>query len=73
MKDAMTSTVPKSTQEVSVAALEQAMREIGLLTKPDQWLLIDPQGRMYRGTVEQMLAVLVRQHPLMRPPFALGG
>lgn len=30
----------------------------------DQWVAIDPQGRMYKGKVEELLPVMLRDHPL---------
>lgn len=67
-----TCTMPRDMRPVSVETLTRAMREINLLPKPDQWLVVDPQGRMYKGTVEQMTRVLVQAHPLMRTPFELS-
>lgn len=58
---------------VSIETLTRAMQEIDLLPKPDQWIVIDPHGRMYKGTVEQMTRLLVQEHPLMRTPFELTG
>ena len=58
---------------VSMETLTRAMQEIDLLPKPDQWIVIDPHGRMYKGTVEQMTRPLVQEHPLMRTPFELTG
>ena len=60
---------PRDMQPVSVETLTWAMQEIDLLPKPDKWIVIDPQGQMYKGTVEQMTLVLVQAHPLMRTPF----
>lgn len=73
MEDAMTSATPRDMQPVSVETLTRAMQEIDLLPKPDQWIVIDPQGRMYKGTVAQMTRLLVQEHPLMRTPFELNG
>lgn len=63
-----TTTMPRDMQPVSMETLTRAMQEINLLPKSDQWVVIDPQGRMYKGTVEQMTRVLVREHPLTRVP-----
>lgn len=71
--DTQTAAMPKDMQPVSLETLTRAMQEIDLLPKPDQWILIDPQGRMYKGTVEQMTRLLVQEHPLLRTPFALSG
>ena len=73
MKDTMTAAMPRDMQPVSVETLTRAMQEIDLLPKPNQWIVIYPQGRMYKGTVEQMTRLLVNEHPLMRTPFELTG
>lgn len=59
---------------VSIEAMTKAMQEINLLPKPDQWTLIDPQGRVYVGKVEDVTRVLMMEHPLLKlantpPPF----
>lgn len=68
-----TSSTTGDMKPVSLETLTRAMQEIDLLPKPDQWIVIDPQGRMYKGTVEQMTRLLVQEHPLMRTPFELSG
>lgn len=55
-----TSSTTGDMKPVSLETLTRAMQEIDLLPKPDQWIVIDPQGRMYKGTVEQMMRLLVR-------------
>lgn len=60
-----TRAMPRDMQPVSVETMRRAMQEIDLLTKPDQWILVDPQGRMYKGTVEQMTRLLAQHHPLL--------
>ncbi len=64
--DAQTSTMPRDMQPVSIETLKKAMKELELLPKPDQWLVVDPHGRMYKGDVEQMTRVLLAQHPLLK-------
>ena len=32
----------------------------------DLWALIDPQGRVYRGTAEELFPVLAAAHPLLK-------
>ena len=53
---------------VSLDTLTRAMQEIDLLPKPDQWIVIDPQGRMYKGKVEDVTRVLLAEHPLLKMP-----
>jgi hypothetical protein len=42
--DAQTSTMPRDMQPVSIETLKKAMKELELLPKPDQWLVVDPHG-----------------------------
>lgn len=71
--DTTTAATPRETQPVSFEALARAMEAIDLLPKPNQWIVIDPHGRMYKGTVEQMTMLLVQEHPLMRTALDLTG
>lgn len=59
---------------VSVETMTRAMQEIGLLPKPDQWIVIDPQGRVHTGNIEDVTRVLLAEHPLLKipPTFPLG-
>ena len=66
-----TTAVPRETQPVSIEALARAMEEIDLLPKPNQWIVIDPHGRMYQGTLEHMTRFLLQEHPLMRTALDL--
>lgn len=56
-------------EPVSLERLQAAMREICLLPKNDQWIVIDPQGRMYQGTVQQVMPLLVNAHPYFNRPL----
>ncbi len=64
----VTSAMPGDMKPVSLETLKRAMQEIDLLPKPDQWLVIDPQGRMYKGKVEDVTRVLLAEHPLLKMP-----
>lgn len=66
--DAQTSTMPKDMQPMSIETLMRAMQEIALLPNPDQWIVIDPQGRMFKGKVEDVTRVLLAEHPLLKLP-----
>jgi putative phage-type endonuclease len=64
VKDAMTEAMPRDIQPVSVETPTRAIPDIDLLQKPNQWTVIDPKGRMHKGTLEQMTQLLVQQRPL---------
>lgn len=66
----MTQTVamPRDMQSVSVETLKRVMQEISMLPKLDQGIVIDPQGRMYKGKVEEVAQVLLAEHPLLKMP-----
>lgn len=57
---------------VTIETMLNAMREIDLLPKLDQWIVVDPQGRMYHGTYEQVMPVMLAQHPLLKMPPTFG-
>ncbi len=53
-----------TTPSLTVEGMKRMMEEIRSLPVNDQWMLIDPQGKAYIGTVQQALPVLMRAHPL---------
>ena len=67
-----TTAIATSITTVSHETVLNAMREIELLPKLDQWVLIDPYGRMYRGTVEQVMPVLAAEHRMTKMPLHIG-
>lgn len=47
--------------------LLEAIEAVKNLPPPnDKWILVNPQGEMMVGTVEQILPHIVRQHPLFK-------
>ena len=63
---ASTNSTPDFMKPVSVDDLTRAIEKLASLPKRNEWIVVDPQGRMYAGTVEQVLPLLVNAHPLMR-------
>lgn len=61
---------------ISVDDLMKAMRDIDLLPRLNEWIIVDPQGRMYKGKFEDVFPVMLRDHPLFkgleRMPIAFG-
>ena len=46
--------------------VERMVRDAAALPKNDQWILINPQGQAYSGTVDQILPVLMAEHSLVK-------
>jgi hypothetical protein len=46
--------------------MERAMREVGLLPASNEWMLISPDGRVWRGDVQRIFMVLAPHHPLLK-------
>lgn len=65
MNDTCISTTGNTTP-ISIEAIAKAMQEINLFPKPDKWVLIDPQGRVYVGKVEDVTRILMMEHPLLK-------
>jgi hypothetical protein len=47
--------------------MERAMREVGLLPKNNEWTLVSPDGKVWRGDVQHIFMVLAPHHPLLKP------
>lgn len=57
-------------QPVSLEKMRQVMLELELTTRPTEWLLCSPDGKMWNGKPEELLQVLMPHHPLLKPsPF----
>lgn len=60
-------TASTSTQQpVSLETMLHAMREIDLLPKNTEWMLVSPDGRMWKGEPTELLKVLMPHHPLLK-------
>lgn len=55
-----------SQETMTVDKLKEALARIEALPKNDEWIVIDPQGRMYKGKVEEVTRVLLAEHPLLK-------
>ena len=53
---------PLHTENVLAAVREATKFLPGL----DLWTLIDPQGRVHRGTAEELFPVLAAEHPVLK-------
>ena len=66
-----------TTKTITIADLQRAMREIDLLPKNKDWLLVDPAGNCWKtDDVAVLMGILAQHHPLLKPisgfdnPFA---
>jgi putative phage-type endonuclease len=62
VKDQTTEAMPRDMQPVIVETPIRDTQDIDRKQKPDQWIVIDPQGRTHKGTLEQMTRFLVQQN-----------
>jgi hypothetical protein len=51
----------------TVELLKEAMAKMAAIPKNDQWLVVTPEGDIYKGTIIQVLPVLIQRHPLCKP------
>ncbi len=64
----MTTTATTALEEVSLEKMTAAMQKIGLLAMPTDWVLLSPDGQMWRGEPMKLLQVLLQYHPLTQMP-----
>lgn len=54
---------------LTAADIERAMREIDLLPKNKDWLLMDPNGNCWKtDNIAVLMGVLAQHHPLLNMP-----
>lgn len=61
-------TMPHDIRPTNLDTLTKAMHDIRNLRIPDEWIVIDPQGRMYRGHASEMIKVLLVVDSLLGMP-----
>ena len=66
-----TGTTGLGSKPLTLGDVLAAAEKIRALPKSDQWIVIDPCGRMYQGTVEEVMRPLLSANPLLQPfrPF----
>lgn len=53
---------------MTLELLQEMIDKLKAIPKNDQWVLINPEGEIYKGTVQQMSLILLKRHPLCQPP-----
>lgn len=51
----VTSAAPSNSSALSIDMLEKALKDAGLLPKPDCWIVVDPYGQAYKGKLEDLM------------------
>lgn len=72
----ITSSVNQFSTSISYEDLEKVIDEVQKLAKKnDEWVLMSPNGMIYRGSAEEMIRMLAPHHPLMtiRPATVVYG
>lgn len=49
-------------QPINIDLLKRAIQEINILPAKDQWAVLDPKGVLHKGTLNQMLALLIEEN-----------
>lgn len=61
-------------KSLSIADIERAMREIDLLPKNKDWLLMDPNGNCWKtDDVAALMGILAAHHPMLRHPMTVAS
>lgn len=54
--------------EVDPAKVINAMLELEFIAPPNEWVLVAPDGRVWRQKPQELLQVLMPYHPLLQMP-----
>lgn len=55
-----------SAQPVSIEKIQEAMRELRDRKQPTEWMLFSPDGKMWKGSPEDLFRALAPYHPLLK-------
>jgi hypothetical protein len=70
-REASAATQTNAPRTVTTAEVLSAMRKIDLLPRQKEWMLVAPDGRIWKADPEKLLQVLMPYHPLLKP-MSLG-
>ncbi len=62
----MSYTTSNGMSPLTLDQMERAMREVGPLPASNEWMLISPDGKVWRGDVQHIFMVLAPHHPLLK-------
>lgn len=52
---------------ISICDIEAAAKKIDELSKDAKWVVIKPNGQIYSGSYEDIVGVVLQDHPLLKP------
>lgn len=55
-----------STQLPTIADIERAKEAMEKLSLGTDWILVSPDGHMYKGDVQRLFMILAQHHPLLK-------
>lgn len=53
-------------EPLSLDRMRQVMEELKFFRHPTEWMLISPDGKMWKANPEELLKVLRPHHPLLK-------
>ena len=63
-----TATGTTSQEPLTLADIKEAMDKLAAIPKNDKWIVVDPSGKMYEGTIQQITHLVVQHHPMFTSP-----
>lgn len=67
----MTTATTGGGSALTIEDMLETLRKVDALPKLDKWIVINPQGQVFTGTLEQVLPVLMREHPMVKVPLTI--
>lgn len=64
-----TTTASASTPEASMTLNDilKAVEKLKAQPHNDKWILVSPEGQMYKGRIEEIAPILMSRHPMLQP------
>lgn len=53
---------------LTMEVLLEAIAKLKAMPKNEDWLVVTPEGQIYKGLVTDLLPILLKRHPLCQPP-----
>jgi hypothetical protein len=64
-------TYGKPSPDLTMDIIMEAVAAAKAIPKNDQWVVVDAEGNIYKGTVEQVFGLVLKRHPLYKDSYTL--
>jgi hypothetical protein len=59
-------------EPITIERIREALTVLSELPENKEWIIVSPDGQMYKGEFDKVFPVFMRHHPLLSLPLGMG-